>query len=141
MASTVHLGTYLRDQRLAVGLSQSQLADRLGCTVSYLSDIENARKVIPKWKSIENIVTALGSNIEEARAHYLVVKIMSQMETVEKDKLSEEAFAHFFVEMISEIFKDIEVVIDYEVPRESGRYYDIAIEFKKRNRKSGLKTQ
>ena len=130
MTSIIILGNYLRDLRLSAGLTLKQVAEILGCTVSYLSNIENAHKMIPKWSSIENIVTALGGNIQEARAYYLVVKLISQTELVDRRELSEQAFAHYFVEMVSQLFHGYEVEVGYEIKDGSGKVWDIALEFK-----------
>jgi transcriptional regulator with XRE-family HTH domain len=47
MANTTHqsLGDVLRDARVAADLSLRQLATKLGITPSYISDIENNRRV------------------------------------------------------------------------------------------------
>lgn len=56
------LGTKLRTLRKSQGLSLKQLAERIGCTASYLSMVENER-LDPSVSRLKKIVDALGKTI------------------------------------------------------------------------------
>ncbi len=56
------LGTKLRGLRKSQRLSLKQLADRVGCTASYLSMVENDR-LDPSVSRLKKIVDALGKTI------------------------------------------------------------------------------
>jgi transcriptional regulator with XRE-family HTH domain len=56
------LGTKLRTLRKLQGLSLSQLAERVGCTASYISMVEN-EKIDPSVSRLKRIVDGLGKTI------------------------------------------------------------------------------
>ena len=55
--------THLRDQRLAYGLSQRELARQVGCSGPHISDIENG-KVLPSLRLLYRLARTL--NIPES---------------------------------------------------------------------------
>lgn len=58
------LGQRIRDMRKALGLSQEELAEKVGCHFSYIGGIERAEKNI-SILNLEKIAAALGTNIVE----------------------------------------------------------------------------
>jgi transcriptional regulator with XRE-family HTH domain len=56
------LGSKIRTLRKHKGLSLKQLAERIGCTASYLSMVENDR-LDPSVSRLKKIVDALGKTI------------------------------------------------------------------------------
>ena len=61
-AADIKIGTRLKHARLASGLKLRELADRLGCSESFLSKAEND-KVRPSLAMLHKIVSALDINI------------------------------------------------------------------------------
>jgi len=58
-------GTLIRMHRDRAGLSQRQLAEAAGVTVSYVSDIENNRKQPSRPETIRALASALGVRADE----------------------------------------------------------------------------
>ena len=48
----------VKDRRVEVGMTQAQLSDKTGIHVSYLSDLENARRdwTEEKWKAVHDVL-------------------------------------------------------------------------------------
>lgn len=64
---TETLGAYIRQARVRQGVTLRQLASRLGITPSYLSDIENDRRV-PAQEVLEGISRHLRLDLDELLA-------------------------------------------------------------------------
>lgn len=58
----MHLGAAVKDLRQRAGLRQKDLADRIGMTQSYLSQIENDRKD-PNLSTLRRISAELGVSV------------------------------------------------------------------------------
>ena len=58
-------GEYLRKLRKSRGLSQRDLADKIGVSYTYISKIENAALKPPSNKTIGKIAEALDTNAED----------------------------------------------------------------------------
>jgi len=58
------LGENLRKIRLAKGMTQGDLCEKIGADVSYISNVENGNKN-PTLSTIERIAKALNVSIEE----------------------------------------------------------------------------
>lgn len=63
--STASVGTLIRAHRERAGLTQRQLAEAAGVTVSYISDVENGRKHPSKPETIRAIAETLGVDPDE----------------------------------------------------------------------------
>ena len=63
------LCTYLRDQRIQRGLSQTQLAAVLGVPQSFISSYENAHRRLDLTE-LEQIAIAVGVTLQEAVAAF-----------------------------------------------------------------------
>lgn len=63
----VRFGLRLRELREAAGLTQQQLADRVGCSWEALSTWEGARRV-PLWTAAVALADALGVGVGEFTA-------------------------------------------------------------------------
>jgi len=61
--NTLRIGKYVREAREAAGLSQRQLADRLGCQQPAISRLE-AGGVAPGVVTLNRIASALGLELE-----------------------------------------------------------------------------
>jgi transcriptional regulator with XRE-family HTH domain len=61
-------GTILKEKRRASGLSQRQLAERVGVDFSYISKLENDRLQAPAADTIERIAACIGCPAEELLA-------------------------------------------------------------------------
>ncbi|MBR5735992.1 MAG: helix-turn-helix transcriptional regulator [Bacteroidales bacterium] len=59
----------LRDARKEVGMSQSELAERIGADKAYISKVENGH-TIPTVASFYRIVSAMGMHVELKRSEY-----------------------------------------------------------------------
>ena len=59
-------GVKLRALRLAAGLTQQELADRVGTNTVGLSRLENGA-VLPSWDTAVRIAAALGVSLDEFR--------------------------------------------------------------------------
>lgn len=59
----MNLGKSIHTCRVKRGLSQAELARRAGCSVSYLSMLENSKRD-PTMSTVQSIATALGVPIE-----------------------------------------------------------------------------
>ncbi len=66
-AAVETLGTYIRRARVRLGINLRELASRLAITPSYLSDIENDRRV-PAHAVLEAISQHLGLDLNELLA-------------------------------------------------------------------------
>ena len=58
------MGTYLREVRRQAGVTQEQLAEALGITQSYVSEVERG-KYPPSWKYLVGLANAIGANAVE----------------------------------------------------------------------------
>jgi len=58
------LGHALRRLRNDAGLTQEQLATRVGIGATYLSQLENGHRGV-RWHSVTRILDALGSDLRE----------------------------------------------------------------------------
>lgn len=58
------LGEYIRDKRIEAGLKLREFARRLDVTPSYVSDIENDRR-IPSEDVLQRVATTLGLAVDE----------------------------------------------------------------------------
>lgn len=58
-----YLGPILRDQRLKLGLTQSQLAERSGLGLATIQNLE-ANRANPEWGTLERLCGELGLKIE-----------------------------------------------------------------------------
>jgi transcriptional regulator with XRE-family HTH domain len=66
-------GVALRDARIAAGLSQSELADRVGTSQATISAYENGSKQ-PSVATLSRLLAATGSRLTVARAGQRVVE-------------------------------------------------------------------
>ena len=62
--ATITPGDRLRTRRFNAGLTQAQLAEKLGVGKSYISDLERGRRQIGRMTA-EKLATALGRNPED----------------------------------------------------------------------------
>src|ERR1700744_4158578 len=67
-----HPGEWLRDQRVASGLTQEDLAERSGVSVRAIADLERGRTRKPYPSSVRALVAALG--LPEAAGNDLVAR-------------------------------------------------------------------
>jgi transcriptional regulator with XRE-family HTH domain len=58
----VHVGTQIRDIRMKRGLSQSELAAKIGVRQPIISRIEKGEHV-PTWRNLERITRALDAHV------------------------------------------------------------------------------
>jgi transcriptional regulator with XRE-family HTH domain len=58
-------GTVLREKRRASGLSQRQLAEKVGVDFSYISKLENGRLPAPAAETVGRLAEALACPVEE----------------------------------------------------------------------------
>lgn len=56
------LGDWIREARMAQGISQRALADRSGLSRSYLCDIERGRGAQPSMATLDKLAVALGTS-------------------------------------------------------------------------------
>jgi transcriptional regulator with XRE-family HTH domain len=61
-------GTVLREKRRASGLSQRQLAEKVGVDFSYISKLENGRLPAPAAETIARLAEVLACPVEELLA-------------------------------------------------------------------------
>jgi transcriptional regulator with XRE-family HTH domain len=66
-------GVALRDARVAAGLSQSELADRVGTSQATISAYENGSKQ-PSVATLSRLLAATGSRLTVARASQAVLE-------------------------------------------------------------------
>lgn len=93
-------GEYLRKLRKSRGLSQRDLADKIGVSYTYISKIENAALKPPSNKTIGKIAEALDTNAEDLLFNARKIpddlfdilekdfRIVSVLRDIPKDKLS-----------------------------------------------------
>jgi putative transcriptional regulator len=55
----------LKFQRIRLGIKQKDLADKVGITQQYLSEIENGKAINPSKAVMDKLGTALGSTVYE----------------------------------------------------------------------------
>lgn len=60
----VSLGKNIRKHRVLAGLTQSQLAEKIGCSESHIGQIENARG-IPSMTTVASIANTLDVGIDQ----------------------------------------------------------------------------
>lgn len=60
-------GSLVRKYRLAAGLTQQQLADRLGVKIARVSNVEHDYRDMPSWDTVQRIADALGVSTEDLR--------------------------------------------------------------------------
>jgi transcriptional regulator with XRE-family HTH domain len=58
------IGTKLKDLRMAKGMTQAELAERVGIDRSMISKIEAGEKINPTIGVLERMATELGASIE-----------------------------------------------------------------------------
>ena len=61
-------GTFLREKRRAAGISQRQLADRVGVDFSYISKLENGRLPAPAAHTVLRLAQAIECPVEDLLA-------------------------------------------------------------------------
>jgi transcriptional regulator with XRE-family HTH domain len=61
-------GTVLREKRRTAGLSQRQLAERVGVDFSYISKLENGRLPAPAAETVGRLAEVLGCPVEDLLA-------------------------------------------------------------------------
>ena len=61
---SMRIGRRFKSARLAKGLSQNQLADKLGCPRTYLSKIENGN-LAPRLEQLERLSRAVGITVAD----------------------------------------------------------------------------
>jgi transcriptional regulator with XRE-family HTH domain len=56
--TTITLGRWLRDQRVAAGLSLRQVAERVGTSHVFWGEIERGRKALPpeRWERVSEVI-------------------------------------------------------------------------------------
>lgn len=82
-------GDALREQRRIAGISQRELAERIGLDFSYISKVENGRLPPPSADTIVAICTVFGINAETLLA--LTGKIPSEVQkTVSGSRAAQE---------------------------------------------------
>lgn len=62
-AEAFYSGQLLRDVRKEAGMTQSQVAEKIGADKSYISRIENGQ-IVPTAASFFRIVTAMGMQVQ-----------------------------------------------------------------------------
>jgi len=60
---SISLAEFLRAARLTAGLTQVELAKKLGCTSTYVSHLECGKKKEPSLKMLKGIAKATGTNV------------------------------------------------------------------------------
>ena len=86
---TTNFGERLREQRRVAGISQRELARRIGLDFSYISKVENGRLPPPSADTIVAICTVFGINAETLLA--LTGKIPSEVQkTVSGSRAAQE---------------------------------------------------
>ena len=63
-SSTARFGAALREKRMRIGMTQSDLAQLSGLNRSYISEIENGRESISLDRA-ENLAKAVGSSLSD----------------------------------------------------------------------------
>lgn len=63
-------GKYLREKRLDRGVTLRVVAEKLGVSLPYLSDIENDRRNPPEKGKLEQLMNVLSLSLEERRELY-----------------------------------------------------------------------
>jgi transcriptional regulator with XRE-family HTH domain len=58
-------GTVLREKRRATGISQRQLAEKVGVDFSYISKLENGRLPAPAAETVARLAEVLACPVEE----------------------------------------------------------------------------
>src|ERR1700694_1708662 len=74
-------GHFLRERRLAKGLSQRDLAKKVGVDFTYVSKVENERLAAPSEATITHIAKVLGDDPEDhlARAQKMHLDLRSNL--------------------------------------------------------------
>jgi HTH-type transcriptional regulator, competence development regulator len=74
-------GAFLRERRLARGLSQRDLAGKVGVDYTYVSKVENQRLPAPSEATITHLAKVLGDNPEDhlARAQKMPLDLRSNL--------------------------------------------------------------
>jgi len=74
-------GHFLRERRLAKGLSQRDLAKKVGVDFTYVSKVENDRLAAPSEATITHIAKVLGDDPEDhlARAQKMPLDLRSNL--------------------------------------------------------------
>jgi len=84
------IGSLIRTQRLARGLSLREIADRVGCAKSYLSAIETGRRPAPRGELLERLESALGFEpgvlVRAAHRAGLPEPLRREMRSLETDR-------------------------------------------------------
>ena len=131
MNSRDMLAEYIRTLRLDNGYSLRQLGHIKKVSAGYLSDLENCRLRLPRWETIQGIVTALDGDLNEARAHYAIWKTVSLLENTQMTKMSEREFMQVFISLFAVVFKDFNVRIAKDLIDSNGMKWDLAFDFKR----------
>ena len=126
------LGDYLRELRKSKDYSLRELGKIISVSAGYISDLENGRLRIPRWKSVQNIALATGGNIDKTRALYAIAKTASYLDGVDLSDQGQ-VFMEAFITLASTVFKDFAVTTKKEVIDTSGHRWDIAFDFKKKS--------
>lgn len=70
-------GQFISEKRNQQSISLSELADRLGITKAYLSQLENGIRINPNAKLLEQLIEVLCMGSEEAATMYMLYSKMS----------------------------------------------------------------
>lgn len=62
--TTEHFGERVRKRREQEGLSQAELAEKVGISRTYLSEIERGLATNLSWRVVESLATELGLTVE-----------------------------------------------------------------------------
>lgn len=72
--SATELGQAIRQRRRELGYTQTEIADFSGCSLTFVSDLENGKKTAELEKTLR-VVNTLGVDILfEARGQYEIVR-------------------------------------------------------------------
>ena len=76
------IGTVIRAWRLFCGMSSTELAEKAGVRIAYLSEIENERTINPKEKFLEKLADALEVPLEDILGRRMPPKKKGDGQTV-----------------------------------------------------------
>lgn len=79
-------GEELRQLRRVTGRTLANLADALGCSIAYMSDVERGRKNPPPAEATKKLLAALGKLEHLARMLTLAAQSRKSVEISVKDK-------------------------------------------------------
>lgn len=77
MNNEMDFGQFISEKRNQQFISLSELADRLGITKAYLSQLEKGMRINPNAKLLEHLIETLSMSSEEAATMYMLYSKVS----------------------------------------------------------------